>query len=148
MSHARMKGMARKDGLIGREDLAALAQFRRALRRFLHFTEKTAREFGLTPQQHQALLAVRRDPNRDWASLTEIADAMQIRHNAIVGLVDRCEALGLLMRSRDPEDGRVVRVSLTELGESKLIGITNRNIHELKALGALTRDLEALNVES
>src|SRR3546814_4144671 len=40
-------------------DYAALADFRHALRRFQAFSEAQAAEQGLTPQQHQALLAIR-----------------------------------------------------------------------------------------
>jgi DNA-binding MarR family transcriptional regulator len=36
-----------------------LASFRHALRRFLSFSEEAARVVGLTPQQHQALLAIK-----------------------------------------------------------------------------------------
>ena len=40
-------------------DYAALAEFRFALRRFQVFSEAKAAEAGLTPQQHQTLLAIR-----------------------------------------------------------------------------------------
>ena len=37
---------------------ASLAEVRFQIRRFLHFSECVAREHGLEPQQHQALLAI------------------------------------------------------------------------------------------
>src|SRR3546814_10536659 len=40
-------------------DYAALADFRHALRLFHAFSEASAAQQGLTPQQHQALLAIR-----------------------------------------------------------------------------------------
>ena len=40
-------------------DYAALSDFRQALRQFHAFSEARAAEQGLTPQQHQALLAIR-----------------------------------------------------------------------------------------
>ncbi len=41
------------------EDYETLAAFRYELRRFLHFSEQVAKSVGLTPQQHQALLALK-----------------------------------------------------------------------------------------
>ncbi len=40
------------------EDYQTLAAIRAALRRFTHFSEEAAKTAGVTPQQHQALLAV------------------------------------------------------------------------------------------
>ena len=129
---------------ITRKNYADLAAFRKALRKFIRFAEEGAREAGLTPQQHQVLLAVYADPDRDWATVGEIADSLQLLHHTTVGLLDRCHTAGLIERSRDPLDGRVVRVSLTPAGASILESITQRNLRELKALGKLTRDLESL----
>src|SRR5674476_687372 len=42
-----------------------LAAFRYALRQFLHFSEEAAHATGITPQQHQALLAIKGFPGRD-----------------------------------------------------------------------------------
>lgn len=128
-----------------REEFAALAAFRRALRKFLHFAEESARESGLTPQQHQVLLVLRADPKRDWASVGEIAEAPQLRHHATVGLVDRCQAAGLVTRTPSPTDRRIVQVSLTPSGEQILNDITERNIRELRPLAQLTKALEAVN---
>lgn len=130
---------------LSRQDYVGLAAFRKALRKFLSFSEATAREAGLTPQQHQVLLAVYANPDRDWASVGEIAESLQLRHHATVGLVDRCQAAGMVERSPDPQDRRVVRVSLTEKGRVALEYICTRNIVELRSLTALTQQLEALN---
>ncbi|MCZ8516664.1 hypothetical protein O9H85_30635 [Paenibacillus filicis] len=35
-----------------------LAEFRYTLRKFIHFSETAARDVGLTPQQHQLILAI------------------------------------------------------------------------------------------
>jgi DNA-binding MarR family transcriptional regulator len=60
--------------------------------------------------------------------------ALQVRHHAAVGLVDRCERAGLVRRGPDPDDRRQVRVTLTQKGESILAGLSPRNRHELRAL--------------
>jgi DNA-binding MarR family transcriptional regulator len=119
---------------ISKAEYVALAAFRAALRRFLRFSEEGAREAGLTPQQHQLLLAVKGQPDRDWASVSALAEALQVRHHAAVGLVDRCERAGLVQRSPDPEDRRQVRVLLTEQGEEILERLSARNRRELRAL--------------
>lgn len=126
-----------------KEDYVARAAFRRALRRFLHLSEEAARAVGLTPQQHQVLLAIKGQPDRDWASVGELADALQTKHHAMVGLIDRGQAAGLFYRSPDPEDRRVVRVSLTEKGEEILERITEQSAEELRVLRALMLALES-----
>jgi len=121
-------------GRIGKLDYEALAAFRYALRRFLRFSEEGARAAGLTPQQHQLLLAVKGQPGRDWMSITELAEALQIRHHTAVGLVDRCEGARLIERTPDPQDRRQVRVFLTAKGEHILGRLSARNRRELETL--------------
>ena len=41
------------------QDFESLAEFRRLIRRFLHFSEQAARNAGLEPKQHQLLLALK-----------------------------------------------------------------------------------------
>lgn len=119
---------------ISKADHEALHAFRYALRRFLYFSKAAARAVGLTAQQHQLLLAVKGQPGRDWATITDLAESLQIRHHAAVGLVDRCERLGLVVRSQDPNDRRQVRVSLTDRGEGILAGLSARHLRELQTL--------------
>ena len=123
-----------------------LAEVRYALRRFLRFGEDAARKAGLTPQQHQLLLAVKGFPGRDWATVGELAERLQLRHHSAVGLVDRAEQLGLIHRKPDPDDRRVVRISLTAAGDRALARLTGLHLVELKLLGpklALVANLAA-----
>jgi DNA-binding MarR family transcriptional regulator len=131
---------------LSKSDYIAMASFRRVLRRFMHFSETSSREAGLTPQQHQVLLIIRGMPDRDWAAVGELAEALQISHHAAVGLVDRCQAAGLTIRGHETKDRRVVRVSLTESGSDLLDQITARNLAELRAsktLGQILQGIEA-----
>lgn len=115
-------------------DYEALAAFRSTLRRFLHFTEEGARAAGLTPQQHQLLLAIKGTPKRDWALVNELAQALQVSHHAAVGLVNRCATGGWVRRETDPDDRRQVRVLLTPEGETILEKLSERNRTELHQL--------------
>jgi DNA-binding MarR family transcriptional regulator len=126
--------MAERDLEISKSEYEALHAFRYSLRRFLRFSEEGARAAGLTAQQHQLLLAVKGQPGRDWASVTDLAESLQIRHHAAVGLVDRCVRAELVERSPDPNDRRQVRVSLTEKGERLLALLSSRNQRELRTL--------------
>lgn len=123
---------------VSKADYEALASFRYGMRRFMRFSEARARKAGLTPQQHQMLLAVKGMPGRDWATLTEIAERLQVRHNAAVGLVDRAERAGLVVRRPDPGDRRQVRVYVTEAGEAILADLTAAHREELQRLAQET----------
>lgn len=119
---------------ISKSDYEALAAFRASLRRFLHFTEEGARSAGLTPQQHQVLLSIKGRPGQDWAHVSDIAEALQIKHHAAVMLIDRCEKAELVERNPDPKDRRQVRVSLLPPGEEVLARLSERNLRELRKL--------------
>jgi DNA-binding MarR family transcriptional regulator len=107
---------------LSKRDYERLAELRHALRRFARYTELETRRAGDTPQQYLLLLAVKGFPGRDWANITELAERLQIRHNAVIGLVNRSEARGLVVRTQDADrtDRRVVQIRLTEEGERHL----------------------------
>jgi DNA-binding MarR family transcriptional regulator len=128
------RGMAMQRERFSKSDYESLAAFRRSLRRFLHFSEEGARAVGLTPQQHQLMLAIKGQPGKSWAHVWELAEALQIRHHAVVMLIDRCEKTGTVQRAADPQDRRQVRVSLTPEGEALLDQLSERNLRELKTL--------------
>jgi DNA-binding MarR family transcriptional regulator len=119
---------------ITKAEYERLARFRRALRRFLRFSELEARKEELTPQHHQMLLAIKGMPERDWATIGELAEALQLHHNAIVQLVDRAAALDLVERVSDQQDRRVVKVHLTANGAAKLSKLTTLHRDELRRL--------------
>src|SRR5512138_2279205 len=98
---------------ISKQEYEALAAFRYAIRQFLRAREEAARKVGVTPQQQQALLAIKGFPGRDYASIGELAERLQIRHHSAVGLVDRLEAQGLIERRPPENDRRQVFVVLT-----------------------------------
>src|SRR6266516_4622905 len=101
-----------------------MAWFRYQLRQFLRFSEKAARACGVTPQQHQLLLGVAGYTGRGWATVSELAEFLQQRHNAVVGLVERAAQKGLVQKEQGARDRRFVRVLLTAQGETVLAKLT------------------------
>ena len=111
-----------------------LAAFRYALRQFLHFSEEAAHAAGITPQQHQALLAVKGFPGRDCVTVGELAERLQLRHHSAVGLVDRLVAERLMARSPSARDSRQVCVQLTLRGENVLGRLSSAHKEQLKRI--------------
>lgn len=99
---------------------ARLAALRAAIRQYLAWAEQRAREHGMTPAQVQLGLVIRAHPDAAGPTLTELADALLLRHHSVVGLVDRAETGGLVQRARDATHHNRVRVRLTADGASRL----------------------------
>jgi DNA-binding MarR family transcriptional regulator len=116
---------------ISKTEYEILAEFRFALRRFTRFSDTAVGEVGLTPQQHQALLAIRGFPGREQITIGELAERLQIKHHSAVGLVNRLEAEGLIDRSTAPHDRRKVFISLTQRGLSILEKLSSTHREEL-----------------
>lgn len=126
----------RTSGGLKAGDYRALAEFRRALRQFLAFSETEAADAGLTPAQHQALLAIKGMPGSGPVSVGELAAWLGVRHNSCVGLVDRLADAALVTRRADPSDRRRIYVRLTALAERKLAGLSAAHRDELRRLSA------------
>jgi len=116
-------------------DYRTLADFRGALRSFLRFSEEAARTAGLTPAQHQLLLAVRAH-EEGAPTMSDMADALQLKLHSTVELAARAEANGLLSRHADPDDHRRVRIELTVEGASKLAELSLAHRDELEQFRA------------
>ena len=113
-------------------DYRALAEFRRGLRGFLDFSDNAARDAGLTPVQHQLMLAIRGAPGRGAPSLGDVADALHLKLHSAGELVGRAEANGLVVRSEDPLDARRVLLALSAEGEEKLAELSRIHRNELR----------------
>jgi DNA-binding MarR family transcriptional regulator len=122
------------------DDLSAdqyrnLAEFRRQIRQFLHFSEATAKEYRIEPQQHQLLLAVQGLPEDVKPTIREIAGRLFIQHHSAVELVNRLEVTGAIARSPGPDDKREVWVQLTPAGRSILHRLAVAHRRELERSG-------------
>jgi DNA-binding MarR family transcriptional regulator len=122
-------------------DFEHLLELRTGLRRFLHWSEQQARAAGLTPAQHQLLLAIRGHPDPAGPTIGDIADYLVLRHHSAVGLVDRAVAAGLVTRNPDPTNNSAVRVTLTAAGLEKLDALSEASLQELAHLGPTMRAL-------
>src|ERR1700674_4717477 len=95
------------------------------------------KEHGLSPTQYNALRILRgaRDEGR---ACSEIAERMINRDPDITRLVDRLERRGLVARSREKRDRRVIIIRITPAGLDLLRGL-DRPIEEFnrKLLGNL-----------
>lgn len=135
-------------GPLSQNEYRALATFRRALRVFLRFSEDAARAAGLTPAQHQLLLAVRGHPSGQAPSVGEVADALQLRHHSTVELVDRAESAGLVRRRADESDGRRQLLELTSGGARLLASLSVQHRQELRRFRSEMLDvLKELDIE-
>jgi DNA-binding MarR family transcriptional regulator len=108
------------DGDLSPDQYRDLAEFRRQIRQFLHFSEATAKEHHVEPQQHQLLLAVQGLPEGVKPTIREIATRLFIQHHSAVELVDRLEIAGAIARTTGTEDKREVWVRLTPAGRAIL----------------------------
>lgn len=109
------------------------------LRRFLRWSEDQASAAGLTPAQHQLLVAIKGHPGPEPPAIRDLAEYLLLQSHSTVGLVDRAEAAGIVRRQQDDKDARVVRVHLTEKGERLVENLTTAHLTELYNLA------EALN---
>jgi DNA-binding MarR family transcriptional regulator len=123
---------AQADSSLSEHDYAALASFRYALRRFLQFSAEAAKAVGLSPQQHQALLAIRGAEAPEQVTVGFLAERLQLKHHSAVGLVDRLAKRGLVRRRPDPADRRLVHLGLTALGERLVAKLSTAHRAELR----------------
>ena len=113
-----------------------LLALRTGLRQFERWSEQQAQAAGLTPAQHQLLLAIRGHQDPRGPTIRDIADYLLLRHHSVVGLVDRADAAGLVRRERDDQDHRVVRLRLTTAGAARLEKLSAAHLEELERLAA------------
>ena len=117
-------------------DYAALAEFRFALRRFQMFSETKAGEAGLTPQQHQVLLAIRAAA-ADEATVGYVAQRLIVKPHTASELIDRLEAIDLVRREPAPSDRRRALLRLTPQATGILSDLSSAHREEIRRLQPL-----------
>jgi uncharacterized protein YeaO (DUF488 family)/DNA-binding MarR family transcriptional regulator len=117
-------------------DYRRLLRLRTSLRQYLHWSEQQAHAVGLTPAHHQLLLAIRGHDDPRGPTISDIAGYLLLRHHSAVELTQRVGALGLIRRVSDPDDGRVVRLALTDKGSDALQRLASLHLEELSRLAS------------
>jgi len=121
------------------EHYEALASIRHELRRFLHFSEQAASGAGVTPQQHQALLAIRASGGE--MLIGSLAEQLLLKPHSASEHVDRLARLGLVERKAGTSDRRQVAVALTPDGRSLLSSLSLAHRDELRRIRPLLTQL-------
>lgn len=122
------------------EDYRRLRDVRAGLRAYLRWSEERATEVGLTPAHHQLLLGIRAHEDVRGPTIGEMAELLMLKHHSAVELVDRAQRAGLIRRTSDPVDHRIVRLRLTSEGSRRLEGLAAQHVAELTRLAPrLTR---------
>jgi DNA-binding MarR family transcriptional regulator len=116
------------------EDYRRLLELRSGLSRFLRWSEQRAESAGVTPAQHQLLLAIRGHPDERGPTIGDAAGHPLLRHHSVVGLVDRAENAGLIERVPDADSRSVVRLRLTPTGSAQLEMLSELHLMELAHL--------------
>ena len=120
-------------------DYARLLGFRSDLRRFLRWSEEQARAAGITPAQHQLLLAIKGHGEPVGPTIGDVAEYLASRHHSVVELVDRAESAGYVERVGDADDHRVIHLRLTPEGELLIRELSEAHLEELRRLGSLMK---------
>ena len=122
--------------MINDRDYKTLAAVRAELRNFAHFTEQVTSQAGLTPQQHQILLAIRASDGQELA-IGELAEVMFLKPHSVSGMADRLEKLDLVERVRRKEDRRSIALRLTPKANAVLESLGQVHKGELRRIRPL-----------
>lgn len=119
---------------LNKRDFETLADFRYQIRKFIRFSEQLALKHGIKPQQYQLLLQIKGYPDRDWATVGELAERLQSQHHGVVALISRCEKLGLVERRRSSDDRRRIEIRLLAKGDRLVNEVARLHRDELLSL--------------
>jgi DNA-binding MarR family transcriptional regulator len=126
---------------ISQADYQRLSELRYLIRSFLEFSQIQANEAGLTPRQHQALLAIKGFPGGGPVAVGDLAERLRIRHHSAVELVNRLVEAGLVTRDQDKADHRRVLLQLTPLAYGHLAELSAAHLDELSRIEPTLRRL-------
>lgn len=100
-------------------DVSAMAVFGRLHRSFYRYQEQIGTVFerhGINMAAFDVLSALRRNGEPYQLPAGKLAEQTLVTTGGITLRVDRLQSAGLVRRERDPNDGRVVYVTLTDAG--------------------------------
>ena len=116
-------------------DFQHLAAFRYGLRKFLRFSkEYLSVEAHLTPEQYEALLALKSFSNKQGLLVGELSERLQVKHHTAVSLTDKLVQRKLVTRKRGTTDRRHVHVQLTATGAALVTRLAAIHRERLRGL--------------
>ena len=117
------------------QDYIALASFRYGLRKFLRFSKELLATKDLTPEQYEALLAIKSFASPAGLLVGQLSERLQVRHHSTVALTHRLVARGLVTKERSSTDRRQVSVRLAPAGLELLeaMAVVHREALRLRA---------------
>jgi DNA-binding MarR family transcriptional regulator len=125
------------------DDYRSAAALRATLRQFSRRSEQVAREEGLTPRQYLLLLMIRGAPDgTERATVTDLAQRLQLTQSTVTELVRRAEGAGFVAREQSADDARVSWLRLTRVGRGRLEAVMTRLGPERRRLRELLTQLE------
>lgn len=122
---------------ISSAEYRGLAELRFLIRSFLAFSEASARDAGVEPQQHQLLLVLKGLMPPYRPIIRTVAERLLIHHNSAVELVRRSVERGLIARVTGEQDRREVSLRITARGERILRQLTLTHRRELESAAPL-----------
>ncbi len=78
--------------------------------------EAVWREHDVSMREYDVLYTLAKCPGGDAARIGELQEGVLLSQPALSRLIDRLASRGLVERTADPDDGRAVRVRLTDAG--------------------------------
>jgi DNA-binding MarR family transcriptional regulator len=115
-------------------DFETLAAFRYQMRKFLRFSKDLLSTENLTPDQYQALLAIRAASGTGRLTIRDLAEQLQVRHHSTVGIVDQLVSRAAVVREVAPDDRRKILLTLTDKGEEMVQRLAPPHRQELSRL--------------
>jgi DNA-binding MarR family transcriptional regulator len=110
-----------------------MASLRHVLRKFLRFSKDLlGGEARLTPEQYEALLALRAFSSREGLTVGELSERVQVKHHTAVSLTDKLAARKLVTKRRGSPDRRYVYVKLTPAGTKLLTSLAAAHRQEMR----------------
>lgn len=96
-----------------RYDLRVLQALRQIIRSVDLHSRKLLGQYKITGPQLITLLAIEK---HQPLAVSAIAAEIHLSSSTVIGILDRLDSKGLILRQRDMKDRRLVKVSLTEAG--------------------------------
>lgn len=101
---------------------------------------------GLSPSQGRMLMELKKRGGA--ATLSELADGMDTPYSNASNVCNRLEGRGLIVKSRDEIDKRIVRIAFTPKGKEELSRLKSSYLSMMDSISEVLRDAEIAEIES